>query len=191
MRLGLKNLTHIFVEAALHLRVFRAPKYEHAMNRLRCHSTATAYAARIVCRFASQMDDFAFLCGLLHDVGIAASLVMIGEGLIGPPPSFEHVWPAISHIHEEAGGLLLGAWKLPADIREVVSRHHKVTIDGQSNSVVAAVCLGDHFATELGHGFESGMSEEIVLEARRVLGISDVTRQLIVDETREATKHVL
>jgi HD-like signal output (HDOD) protein len=46
VRLGLRELRDLVLEAALHLRVFRAPGYDALMARLSLHSTTTAYLTR-------------------------------------------------------------------------------------------------------------------------------------------------
>jgi HD-like signal output (HDOD) protein len=75
IRLGLKTLRDLVLEAAVSMRVFRAPGYGEAMERLSRHSTATAYLLRALCRRTGIDAEYAFLCGLLHDVGLAACLL--------------------------------------------------------------------------------------------------------------------
>ena len=79
VRLGLKTMRDVVLEAALNLKVFRVPGFEAAMERLARHSTATAHIMRAICRRTRVETEFAFLCGLIHDVGFAASLLALSN----------------------------------------------------------------------------------------------------------------
>ena len=48
MRLGLKTLCDLVLEASMHLRVFRSAAYTETMERLRRQCTATAHLSRII-----------------------------------------------------------------------------------------------------------------------------------------------
>ena len=80
MRLGLKTLCDLVLEASMNLRVFRSDAYTDTRERLRRHCTATAHLSRIICRYTAIEGDYAFLCGLLHDAGIAGTLIALSEG---------------------------------------------------------------------------------------------------------------
>ena len=45
-RLGLREFRDLVVEAAMNSRIFRAPGYSDALDKLRVHSAATAHADR-------------------------------------------------------------------------------------------------------------------------------------------------
>jgi HD-like signal output (HDOD) protein len=79
VRIGIKNLRDIVMQASLNMRVFRCDAYRQTMDRLRQHSAATGHLCRIVCRQTSLDAEYALLCGLLHDVGIAAVLIALAE----------------------------------------------------------------------------------------------------------------
>ena len=116
VRLGFRRTAELFLHAVIEARVFRAPGYQKKMDELRRHSVAVAHLARLVSREAGVSDQSAFICGLLHDVGIAASLIALVETCpagekVAP---FEDVWPAISGVHQRAGGVLASAWNFPS-----------------------------------------------------------------------------
>lgn len=175
VRIGLHRASDLFLSAALNMRVFRTPGYEAQMNRLRRHSAAVAHIARLVSRQTSVFDEYAFLCGLLHDVGIAAALIAFAElGPRGSAPAFELVWPAIEGAHERSGGILARLWKLPAEVALVIEHHHHFTIGGRAHPAAAAVCVADWIASELDVGFE-GSNTDMAKEAAAMLGINDAT----------------
>ncbi|BDG09207.1 HDOD domain-containing protein [Anaeromyxobacter paludicola] len=152
VRLGMGTLRDLVLEAALNMRVFRVPGFEAPMQRLAHHSTATAYLARAICSRTAIPAEYAFLCGLLHDVGIAAALLALAEDRDNPRVPFDVAAPVLHGVHEEASGLVTRLWNLPAEIQKVVSNHHRPRVDGKPHPVVAAVLVAGNLAYELGLG---------------------------------------
>ena len=152
VRLGLKTLRDIVLEAALHLKVFRVPGFEPAMARLARHSTASAHAIRAVCKRTRIEAEYAFLCGLLHDVGFAAALLALsGDPQLGKAP-WEALAPAVDEVHDEASGLLARLWKLPPQVQRVVAGHHDLGKDPEP--VSAALVVAEQLVWEAGAGLE-------------------------------------
>lgn len=186
VRLGLTTLTGIFLETAMNLRVFRAPGYEAPMAQLQAHSAATAHICRIVCRRTAICDEYAFLCGLLHDVGLAAMMLSLADRPRGAPlPDFEQVWPGLREAHEEASAMLCRLWRLPPDIELALSCHHSGRLDGHLHPLGSAIALAERLAARLGRGFrdEAQADESHLLE---VLGIAPRVGIEILDEARGA-----
>ena len=66
-------------------------------------------------------DEQAFLCGLLHDVGIAGILLVLGDvGRGEKPPDLTALWPSIDSVHAKAGARMVELWGLPAEMAMVV-----------------------------------------------------------------------
>src|SRR5512136_1873394 len=128
VRLGIKTLRNVVLEAALNLRVFRVPGYEPTMERLRRHSSTTAHLAALVARHGRQDPETAFVCGLLHDVGMAASLLAIVDSAKGPPPPIENLCLTLDAVDSDASGLVTGLWKLAPEVQREVERHHQLTV---------------------------------------------------------------
>ncbi len=184
VRLGLRRTAELFLHAALEARVFRAAGYQKKMDELRRHSVAVSQLARLVGREAGVMDQSAFICGLLHDVGIAASLIAVVETC--PPhqsvPTFEEIWPAVREVHERAGGILASTWNFPSDVTFVIERHHNFMVGGKLHPLAAVVNLADWVACELGFGFAQEQSQEagsVVLDA---LGLGATQAQQLLEK---------
>ena len=152
VRLGLKTLRELVLEAALHLRVFRAPGYAGPMDLLARHSTATAHVVKAVCARTLVDAEYAFLCGLLHDVGLAASLLVLAEDGRFRGAAFQDLAPTLNELHEEASGLLARLWKLPEPIARAVATHHEVTVEGVPQPVNAAIIVAEQLVWEAGLG---------------------------------------
>jgi putative nucleotidyltransferase with HDIG domain len=154
VRLGLKAMRDIVLEAAFHMKVFRVPGYEGAMERLARHSAAVAHVMRAVCRRSNVEAEYAFLCGLLHDVGFAASLLALCDDPTWRKASFEELAPVLDEVHEEASGLLARLWKLPENIQRMVATHHEPAPDGKVQLVNATLIVAEQLCWEAGAGLE-------------------------------------
>ncbi len=152
VRLGLKILGDLVLEAALNLKVFRAPGYDRAMERLSRHSSATAHVVRMVCQRTLVDGEYAFLCGLLHDVGFAAACLALAEDPRARGLDFDRLGPVLDEVHQEASGFLARAWKLPEAIRETVATHHEVAPGGAVRPVNAALVVAEQLVWEAGLG---------------------------------------
>lgn len=166
MRLGLRTIRDLVLEVAMNLRVFRSEAYTGPMERLRLHSQATAHLSRLICQYTSLEADYAFLCGLLHDVGIAGILLALGDVPRGKKvPELAVLWPAVDEAHAEAGALMARLWDLPGDLPYPLGAHHVVEIEGYPHPLAAAVCLADELASTLGAGLvpEEGEKDDAFL----------------------------
>lgn len=182
VRLGLDTVTNIFFEAFLHMKVFRAKGYEAPLDDLRRHSALVAQISRAICRRIGIQHEYAFLVGLLHDIGIAAAVITIGETVKRPPP-FKTIWPAVDAAHEFASGRLGILWQLPEEVTDVIAHHHNFVVDGHPNPVGAVVCLADQLAIDLGVGFEP-VNEQLLAHATESLFLKDVDLKHIKEEAR-------
>jgi len=153
VRLGLKTVRDIVMEAALNLKVFRVPGFEQPMARVAAHSTATAHVMRAVCRRTRVESEYAFLCGLLHDVGFAAALLAIADDPEMRRLPWEKLAPVVDEVHDEASGLLARLWKLPDPVQRVVASHHELRSE-RPEPVSAVLIVAEQLCWEAGAGME-------------------------------------
>jgi len=157
VRLGLRTVRDIVMEIAMNLTVFKSNDYAETMELLGRHSTATAHIARVVSKYTATEGEYAFLVGLLHDVGIAATLLALSHNAASqrPPdraPDLIAIWPAVDRVHEQAAELMAEHWSLPPDLRMAVGAHHQVLIQGHPHPLSATVAIANELAHELGYG---------------------------------------
>ena len=174
--LGLSALADLFLQASLTAKVFRAPSYDEPMNRLRLHSVATALLSRLVCQETTLPDDYAFLCGLLHDIGIAACLIALADharATRGParPAEWHVVWPVIREMHERESLNFGQLWQLPGDVCGVIGHHHTLMVGGVVHPMAAVFCVADSIASDLGHGMPGETDCGQVATAMKALDI--------------------
>lgn len=154
MRIGLMKIRDIVMEIAMNMKVFKSEDYGDTMELMRRHATATAHIARIVCKYTTVEAEFAFMAGLMHDVGIAGTLLALSEskGKRKAPPNLISIWPAVERVHQRAGELMAKHWELPADIQIAISAHHQVMIGGHAHPLSAVVAIANELTHVLGSG---------------------------------------
>ena len=94
------------------------------MQSVQLHSRACAYIARTTCEYTGIEGEYAFLCGLLHDVGFAGILIALADDDTQTPTNVTPLWSSLNAIHESTGGLMARIWDLPTEAW--VSRHHAI-----------------------------------------------------------------
>ncbi|MFO0729136.1 MAG: HDOD domain-containing protein [Myxococcota bacterium] len=188
-RLGIAGLRDVVVEAALELRVFRVPGFQDAMERLRVHSTKVAEISRLVCRLTHVNSDFAFLCGLLHDIGMAGILLALTAE--GPKRKFNlaELWPVIHQSHAVASTVMARAWGFPPDLIQVLSDHHALDVDGHPHLQRAALIVAEDVANRLGWGIQAGervdeVRPEELVRAKALLSIDSALAARIEQEVQ-------
>jgi putative nucleotidyltransferase with HDIG domain len=149
VRLGLNCMRDLVLEAALSIRIFHADDYVEWMDAVRLHNIAVAHISREIARHRQLDPELAFLCGLFHDVGLAACVLLMEEmPRHMRPADMGVVWPAMHEIHEEISAMLTRHWQLPAELVAAVGHHHDYTIDGVVNPMAAVVGLADLYSDQ-------------------------------------------
>lgn len=192
MRLGLRTLADLVWEVALNMRVFRSKAYEAPMEAVRRHSIAVAHVSRAIAKLTPVPLEYAFLCGLLHDVGAAAALHLLGEGgsNAGAGPLTADVLEIVlGKAHAEASQLVAKLWALPGDVQLVLANHHTVTVQGYAHPTAAIIAVAERAITE-----ESGKSakllawdntrEQALMAARDALSLSARSLDAVKKDTR-------
>lgn len=182
VRLGMVRLTSIFMEAAMKAAAFDCKAFEKPMDKLRRHSTATAHIARGICRSLKQPGERAFMCGLLHDIGISSGLIILSRlPKAERPTDFELVSQAVVAVHEEAGAILGKKWNLPWGIQWVVAHHHSFWVDGRINPLAAITSLADWLAAEAGAEAMGEASEEQAIQAMEHFNFSKQAQSRLIE----------
>ena len=136
--IGINNLRNMIVTEGLK-EIFKDKKGKNAFsrNRLWLHCAAVSICSQmIVERIFGFNGEDAFLCGILHDIG------MIVEDQTAPDLFYEtcntydensklitdHEKEIIGTDHCEIGYLLAKEWQLPTEVQEGIQHHHK-TLD--------------------------------------------------------------
>ena len=174
-RIGLEQLRRIVFEVSLNTRVFQAPEYTEALERLRVHSLATAHLVPELCSRLNVPGRFGFLAGLLHDVGIAGLFVALAD--LPDRPNLSHAWSTVLRLHAEASASLAQLWRLPRRTHLLLANHHSIHIEGRPDTLLAVMVLAERLAFELAPPVGSDTSTPD--RPRRMPG-KDVSSQAVV-----------
>jgi HD-like signal output (HDOD) protein len=116
-------------------------------------------------RIFGQNGENAFLCGILHDIG------MIVEDQTAHD-LFNHVCKAyaqdfgsiidyekeiIGTDHCEVGYLLAKEWKLPFEVQEGIKQHHSVLKEVSPSSITGTIQLSEYIVSKLDYIAMPGM----------------------------------
>jgi HD-like signal output (HDOD) protein len=172
LRLGMRSIALLFAEAATNAALFSSSAFQAPMQALRLHSTATAHIARTLAERIGQPGDRVYLSGLLHDIGIAACL-LVAPDLMHPEGrafEFEELTEPIHSVHEQAGEMLSSLWHMPAGLRWVFAHHHSFVLRTHASPMAALVCLASWIATEAGAGVIDRGERELATVAAKQFG---------------------
>lgn len=155
MRLGLMPVQQTVL--ALSARsVFTSNDKEHIelYKRIWFHSITTAMAARRLASRVRVPAETAFLAGLVHDIGKVVVLQCVAKLRGRAPGGFvideSTLLEFVDALHCTVGDMLFQAWNIPADLREVLRRHHDTTLNGSGDMLVAIVQMADMMAAKVG-----------------------------------------
>ena len=185
VRLGVEGLRNLVFEVALRSKVFRAkPPLSEVMAALRTHSLIVAHLSKAIAAHTALYEESAYLVGLLHDIGLACSLLVLGDQR-DRTIDLELTGWALVEVHAEAGDTVAKLWELPSELRIAVAAHHRGTWDGHPHPLGCTTILAEHITDMLGYGIQFG---EDVFEspgpaarelASKTLGVNQTTLERI------------
>jgi putative nucleotidyltransferase with HDIG domain len=114
-RLGLSTLSDVAIAVALKQRVFEVRGHEERIRELWLHSVTAACYARDVATLLAQDHESAFLCGLLHDVGMPIVLQAtcdLAREQRKEPVARAVLEAAMAAFHRELGARMAQRWRL-------------------------------------------------------------------------------
>lgn len=143
----------------------KGAKSEAALiNQLWTHSCGVGVLVRKIWMQKSGLQkdtEFAFLCGLLHDLGKVV-LFKTYPGKYGSIFAAEKTESDMSICgyeeenygvdHAVVGEMLSKQWGFPRELASIIRKHHDPSETG--NPIVASVMLADHLAKELKIGYD-------------------------------------
>jgi HD-like signal output (HDOD) protein len=149
--LGIREVRNIAFAVALQSQVFSSGFYRREMMELWRESVCVALFAQEIARLKRRNVESAYLCGLMHRVGMA--LILNRTGAIAPrygvPPDAAPVLE-IAALHEARVGQMLSiAWALPLSVASAVAHWRNPAQAGMARAEVMEVALARHISDEL------------------------------------------
>jgi putative nucleotidyltransferase with HDIG domain len=154
LTIGLKAVHEIALAVAMGEKVFRSKLFGKRMIALWNHSLAVAYLSRHIAKIKNLNSGYAFLCGLMHDVGkplILLTLEQLHKRFEGRLMlSNEMVDDLLFDFHPDVGALMGSAWKFPTILRDTIRYHHRYSEAQESQKAAHIVHVADLFAMHQG-----------------------------------------
>jgi HD-like signal output (HDOD) protein len=149
--LGIREVRNIAFAVAVQGQVFTSGFFRREMDDLWRESVITALFAQEIARLKSRDLDSAYLCGLLHRVGMAVILTRVGAAVarrgLTPEPTLVQ---SLAARHEARVGTHLAiAWNLPLGVSATISHWRNPPHAEDSRDEVMQVALARQVSDEL------------------------------------------
>jgi HD-like signal output (HDOD) protein len=149
--LGMREIRTITFSAAVQSQVFASTYFRKEMADLWRESVITALFAQEVARLKRRNVESAYLCGLLHRVGIAVVLARVGSAVLKqrltPDPAEVLVF---AQKHEaRVGALLAACWNLPPAVSAAIAHWRDPRESNEYRTEVMEVALARQISDEL------------------------------------------
>ncbi len=142
--LGAAGVTSVIAGAVHQGYTFKTRHYGACLASVRRHSLATARVGYALAGRCGADGKAAYLAGVVHDIGFAGALVVLGRpGLT--PPALDGLWSDIDACHVQVSVQLCRAWGLHPSIVEAVEQHDAEHVL-HPQPLSACVRLANHFA---------------------------------------------
>lgn len=144
-RLGTMKLRDVAVIVASESKLFRSRGFEKEARRAFSHGLLTGLWAQEIARRQRGAVEEAFLCGLLHDVGIPVLLQAATDRVADAASHREHILAVVHERHASVGAELCRLWKLPERLAQSLQHHHE-PLPNPSGALGAVIALADDLA---------------------------------------------
>jgi len=159
--IGMKNLRNMIVTEALR-DIFKSDSEQtkFSRNHLWLHSAVVAICSQMISeRILGQKGEDAFLCGILHDIGMIVEDQVAHEAFISvcetyqpnARPITDYETDTIGANHCELGYMLAQNWQLPFVVQEGVKLHHDYRIDRPAQDIVSIIQISEYIAAKLNY----------------------------------------
>jgi putative nucleotidyltransferase with HDIG domain len=169
--IGMKNLRNIVVTEALR-DIFKEGADQDIFSRrqLWMHSASMGVCCQMIAeRIFGDNGENAFLCGLLHDIGLIVLDQVDHDQLIQVCQAYEPGEKSITDFendivgvdHSTIGQTLAKDWKLPEEVQDGIRKHHKVLANIEPASIAGIVQISEMIVTKLNYPALPGMAPTI------------------------------
>ena len=179
--LGMKNLRNMIVVEALK-DIFRGGGGDEELfskSRLWLHCAAVSICSQLIAEriFGIKGED-AFLCGILHDIGLIVENQVEPELFLdvckAAKPDYstliQHEKEIIGAEHSEIGHLLSVEWKFPLDVQSGIRDHHKEMKKVDPKSLTGIIQIAEYMVARIDMtvfpGMQGNLSQPLILHIR-------------------------
>ncbi len=149
--LGIREVRNIAFAVAVQGQVFASGYFHHAMNDLWRESVITALFAQEIARHKQRDMESAYLCGLLHRVGMAIIMNRVGTAAVkhGLAPEPGRVQQLAARHEARVGTHLAIMWNLPPAVAAAIAHWRDPQGAELSRTEVMEIALARQISDEL------------------------------------------
>jgi HD-like signal output (HDOD) protein len=149
--LGIREIRNIAFAVAVQGQVFNSAYFNQAMNDLWRESVITGLFAQEIARLKRRNVESAYLCGLLHRIGMAVILSRVGSAVIkhGITPDPQQVLQLAARHEARVGTHLAIAWNLPPTVSAAITFWRDPRAADVSRTEVMEIALARQISDEL------------------------------------------
>jgi HD-like signal output (HDOD) protein len=149
--LGIREIRNIAFGVALKGQVFASAYFRNEMTDLWRESVITALFAQEIARLKRRNVESAYLCGLMHRVGMAVILNNVGVAVVKNrlTPETSHVLNLAARHEARIGTHLSIAWQLPPAVSAAIAHWSNPPAAEMSRTEVMEVALARQISDEL------------------------------------------
>ena len=171
--IGINNLRNMIVTQGLR-DIFKGNNSKNAFsrNRLWLHCAAVSICSQMIMeRIFGLNGEDAFLCGILHDIGMIVEDQTASDLFSKVCNTYDESSNSITDYekeivgtdHCEIGHLLAKDWQLPIDVQEGIQFHHKALDHVSPSSLTGAIQLAEYIVSQLDYTAIPGMKAKLSL----------------------------
>src|SRR5690349_5813344 len=149
--LGIREIRNIAFAVAVQGQVFNSAYFNQSMNELWRESVITGLFAQEIARLKRRNVESAYLCGLLHRIGMAVILSRVGSAVVkhGISPEPAQVLQLAARHEARVGTHLAIAWNLPPTVSAAITFWRDPRAADVSRTEVMEVALARQISDEL------------------------------------------
>lgn len=146
-RLGMQTVAELAVTICVRGSIFPEGGFQQISKSIFAHALATALFAKEVSRQQRQNVEAAYLCGLLHRIGMPIVLKAIGE--LGSSEAIDdtQVRDLLDQMHRDVGLRASESWDLPSQVFAAIANYEHFQKAEDHRHVAAMVHLSSALAT--------------------------------------------
>jgi putative nucleotidyltransferase with HDIG domain len=157
MRIGFNNVKNVAIGVSL-MTVMDGNGKDRALdyNRIFNHSVTVGFVARMMTKeIKCRVSEEILMDGILHDIGYLILSKYFPEEYKKVLEDYKHTGSVLESEesvfgfnHAEIGHWLAEKWKLPANVVDTISYHHKPSLVKKNHKRVALLHIADYIASK-------------------------------------------
>jgi len=169
--IGMKKLRNMVITEALK-GIFKSSRNDGIFSRsqLWLHSEVVSICGQMISeRILEKNGEDAFLCGILHDVGMIVEDQVVEDLFLETCKTYEPNSRPVTELerevigtdHCEIGYLLAQEWKLSVEIQEGVRNHHTLLGQVRPDSLTGIIQIAEFIASKMDYAAIPGMTAKL------------------------------